>query len=107
VVLQTAFLSPPVAMSAYYLKQAVKEWSLATIYRGMADFMVIQCIAVALVLLFPAIAMWLPDWLEEQDRIQMRANPPTASEQERSHGDRDELEKGDTDEGEGGVKDAK
>jgi TRAP-type mannitol/chloroaromatic compound transport system permease large subunit len=107
VVLQTAFLSPPVAMSAYYLKQAVKEWSLATIYRGMADFMVIQCIAVALVLLFPAIAMWLPDWLEEQDRIQMRANPPTASEQEQSHGDRDELEKGDADEGDGGVKNAK
>ncbi len=94
-------------MSAYYLKQTVKEWSLATIYKGMADFMVIQCIAVALVLLFPAIAMWLPDWLEERDRIQMRANPPTASEQDRSHGDRDELEKGDADEGEAGVKDAK
>jgi len=57
VVLQTAFLSPPVAMSAYYLKQAVKEWSLATIYKGMADFMVIQCIAVALVIAFPALVM--------------------------------------------------
>ncbi len=45
VVLQTAFLSPPVAMSAYYLKQVVKEWSLSTIYRGMGDFMVIQVIA--------------------------------------------------------------
>ena len=42
VVLQTAFLSPPVAMSAYYLKQVVKEWNLRLIYRGMADFMVIQ-----------------------------------------------------------------
>jgi tripartite ATP-independent transporter DctM subunit len=64
VVLQTAFLSPPVAMSAYYLKQAVREWSLATIYRGMADFMVIQCICVALVLIFPQIAMWFPNWLQ-------------------------------------------
>jgi tripartite ATP-independent transporter DctM subunit len=62
VVLQTAFLSPPVAMSAYYLKQAVREWSLAMIYRGMADFMVIQVIVVALVLAFPQIAMWLPTW---------------------------------------------
>ena len=43
--LQTAYLSPPVAMSAYYLKQVVPKWSLGTIYRGMADFMVIQVIA--------------------------------------------------------------
>ena len=41
VVLQTAFLSPPVAMSAYYLKQVVKDWSLTTIYGGMFQFMVI------------------------------------------------------------------
>ena len=70
VVLQTAFLSPPVAMSAYYLKQAVKEWNLAMIYRGMADFMVIQCICVALVLAFPSIAMWLPNWNQERIRAQ-------------------------------------
>ena len=33
------------------------------IYRGMADFMVIQVIAVALVLVFPQIAMWFPNWM--------------------------------------------
>jgi TRAP-type mannitol/chloroaromatic compound transport system permease large subunit len=70
VVLQTAFLSPPVAMSAYYLKQVVKEWNLATIYRGMADFMVIQVICVALVLLLPSIAMWFPDWLQERAKAE-------------------------------------
>ena len=69
VVLQTAFLSPPVAMSAYYLKQAVKNWSLANIYRGMADFMVIQVICVILVVVFPQIAMWFPNWLTEGDRL--------------------------------------
>jgi tripartite ATP-independent transporter DctM subunit len=69
VVLQTAFLSPPVAMSAYYLKQVVKEWSLASIYRGMADFMVIQVMCVVLVLVFPQIAMWFPQWLEAGDRM--------------------------------------
>ena len=53
VVLQTAFLSPPVAMSAYYLKQVVKEWNLRLIYRGMADFMVLQVLCVALVLDLP------------------------------------------------------
>jgi tripartite ATP-independent transporter DctM subunit len=61
--LQTAYLSPPVAMSAYYLKQVVPQWSLATIYRGMADFMVIQVIALVLVILFPEIALWFPRWL--------------------------------------------
>jgi TRAP-type mannitol/chloroaromatic compound transport system permease large subunit len=73
VVLQTAFLSPPVAMSAYYLKQVVKNWSLADIYRGMADFMVIQVLCVALVLVFPKIAMWFPDWLEAGDRMAIPA----------------------------------
>jgi tripartite ATP-independent transporter DctM subunit len=63
--LQTAYLSPPVAMSAYYLKQVVPQWSLATIYRGMADFMVIQVIALALILMFPEIALWFPRWLFE------------------------------------------
>jgi len=75
VVLQTAFLSPPVAMSAYYLKQAVKEWSLRTIYRGMYEFMVIQVICVALVLIFPGIAMWFPNWLQEGDRMAVPAQP--------------------------------
>ncbi len=66
VVLQTAFLSPPVAMSAYYLKQVVKEWNLSTIYRGMMDFMVIQCICVVMVMVWPQIAMWFPKWLQER-----------------------------------------
>ncbi|HEU4369417.1 MAG TPA: TRAP transporter large permease subunit [Methylomirabilota bacterium] len=61
--LQTAYLSPPVAMSAYYLKQVVPQWSLATIYRGMAEFMVIQVVALALVMIFPEIALWFPRWL--------------------------------------------
>jgi TRAP-type mannitol/chloroaromatic compound transport system permease large subunit len=72
VVLQTAFLSPPVAMSAYYLKQVVKQWNLRLIYRGMADFMVIQCICVVLVLIFPSIAMWFPNWLQERRDAERR-----------------------------------
>jgi tripartite ATP-independent transporter DctM subunit len=64
--LQTAYLSPPVAMSAYYLKQVVPQWSLSTIYRGMADFMVLQVIALLAVMLFPEIALWFPRWLFDQ-----------------------------------------
>jgi len=68
VTLQTAFLSPPVAMSAYYLRQVVKAWSLATIYKGMFEFMVLQCIAIALIILFPAIATTFPEQLREEAR---------------------------------------
>lgn len=65
VVLQTAFLSPPVAMSAYYLKQVANEWSLGTIYKGMFQFMIIQIICIAAIVSFPSIATWLPSQLQE------------------------------------------
>jgi tripartite ATP-independent transporter DctM subunit len=68
VVLQTAFLSPPVAMSAYYLKQVVKDWSLATIYKGMFEFMALQVIAIALIIIFPQIATAFPEYLQAEAR---------------------------------------
>ncbi|MGF1501791.1 MAG: TRAP transporter large permease subunit [Paracoccaceae bacterium] len=58
--LQTAWLSPPVALSAYFLKGVVPQWSLGDIYLGMMQFMVIQLIGLALVFSFPEIALWLP-----------------------------------------------
>jgi tripartite ATP-independent transporter DctM subunit len=61
--LQTAFLSPPVAMSAYYLKSVMPQWELRTIYRGMAEFMLLQVLALVLVMIFPPIALWFPNWL--------------------------------------------
>ncbi len=61
--LQTAFLSPPVAMAAYYLKAVVPEWELRDIYRGMFDFMLLQLIGLVLVFFFPQIALWLPSVL--------------------------------------------
>ncbi len=61
--LQTAWLSPPVALSAYFLKGVVPEWDLKDIYVGMMQFMVIQLIGLALVLLFPQIALWLPTYI--------------------------------------------
>jgi tripartite ATP-independent transporter DctM subunit len=66
VTLQTAYLSPPVAMSAYYLKQVVKDWSLATIYKGMFEFMMLQCIAIALVVTFPWIATSFPEQVRRE-----------------------------------------
>jgi tripartite ATP-independent transporter DctM subunit len=68
VTLQTAYLSPPVAMSAYYLKQVVKDWSLLTIYKGMFEFMVLQCIAIAAVMFMPQIAIYLPEQLGKESQ---------------------------------------
>ena len=70
VTLQTAFLSPPVAMSAYYLKQVVKDWSLATIYGGMFQFMILQVICIGLLVAFPQIALWFPETLQAASRAQ-------------------------------------
>ena len=68
VTLQTAFLSPPVAMSAYYLRQVVKEWSLATIYKGMFEFMILQVIGISLLVIFPQIAIYFPTQLQAESR---------------------------------------
>jgi len=59
--LQTAWLSPPVALSAYFLKGVVPQWDLKDIYLGMMQFMVIQLIGLILIIIFPQIALWLPE----------------------------------------------
>ena len=62
--LQTAFLSPPVAMSAFYLKGvAPKHVTLNQIFAGMLPFMGIQIIAIILLYQFPGIGLWLPEVL--------------------------------------------
>ena len=61
--LQTAFLSPPVAMAAYYLKSVAPQWDLLKIYGGMFDFMMLQCVGLAIVFFVPEVALWLPSVL--------------------------------------------
>jgi TRAP-type mannitol/chloroaromatic compound transport system permease large subunit len=62
--LQTAFLSPPVAMAAFYLKGvAPPHVTLNQIFLGMMPFMAIQVVALVLLYVFPAIGMWLPSVL--------------------------------------------
>jgi tripartite ATP-independent transporter DctM subunit len=63
VCLQTAWLSPPVALSAYFLKGVVPQWELNDIYKGMAQFMILQLIGLGLLLAFPQLALWLPSVL--------------------------------------------
>lgn len=64
--LQTAWLSPPVALSAYFLKGVVPEWDLKDIYLGMMQFMVIQLVGLILIFIFPQIALWLPSYIYGQ-----------------------------------------
>jgi tripartite ATP-independent transporter DctM subunit len=63
VTLQTAWLSPPVALSAYFLKGVVPDWDLKAIYIGMMQFMVLQMLGLFVIIFFPAIVTWLPAYL--------------------------------------------
>lgn len=63
VCLQTAWLTPPVALSAYFLKGVMPHWQLKEIYIGMMHFLALQLIGLSLVLAFPQIALWLPSVL--------------------------------------------
>ena len=62
--LQTAFLSPPMAMAAFYLKGvAPKNVLLSQIFGGCMPFMYIVIICMTLIYMFPGIATWLPELL--------------------------------------------
>ncbi len=62
--LQTAFLSPPVAMAAFYLKGvSPPHVTLNQIFGGMLPFMGIQVIAIVMLYVFPEIGLWLPQLL--------------------------------------------
>jgi len=62
--LQTAFLSPPVAMAAFYLKGvSPPHVTLNQIFLGMLPFMGIQVLAIVLLYTWPQIGLWLPQLL--------------------------------------------
>jgi tripartite ATP-independent transporter DctM subunit len=62
--LQTSFLTPPMAMSAYYLKGVLKnQIELVDIFRGILPYLAIVIFSMVLLYQFPGIALWLPDYL--------------------------------------------
>jgi TRAP-type mannitol/chloroaromatic compound transport system permease large subunit len=62
--LQTSFLTPPMAMSAYYLKGiAPPHVRLVEIFKGVMPFLGLVFVAMVLLYLFPQIAFWLPDMI--------------------------------------------
>jgi TRAP-type mannitol/chloroaromatic compound transport system permease large subunit len=65
--LQAAFLSPPVAMSAFYLKAvAPKHVTLNQIFAGMMPYMIIVCICLVFMYIWPGMTLWLPEFLYGQ-----------------------------------------
>lgn len=64
VTLQTSWLTPPMALSAYFLKGVVPSWRMGDIYHGMAQFVVLQLIVVLLLVAFPELVLWLPETLD-------------------------------------------
>ena len=62
--LQTSFLTPPMAMSAYYLKGVLKnQIELLDIFKGLMPYLGIVILCMFLLYQFPGIALWLPDYL--------------------------------------------
>src|SRR5207244_12639124 len=62
--LRAAFLSPPVAMSAFYLKAvAPKHVTLSQIFAGMMPYMIIVCICLVFMYIWPGMTLWLPEFL--------------------------------------------
>ena len=62
IVIQTSYLTPPMAPAIFYLRGiSPPEIRLVHMYKGVAPFIALQVIALALVLAFPAIALWLPE----------------------------------------------
>ena len=62
--LQTSFLTPPMAMSAYYLKGVLKsQIELMEIFKGLMPYLAIVILCMILMYQFPGIALWFPDYL--------------------------------------------
>lgn len=60
VTLQSSWLTPPMALSSYFLKGVVPQWSMKDIYMGMVQFVVLQAIVIAILVEFPVLVTWLP-----------------------------------------------
>lgn len=62
--LQTSFLTPPMAMSAYYLKGVLRnQIELMEIFRGIIPYLGIVILCMVLMYIYPGIALWFPDYL--------------------------------------------
>lgn len=59
-VVELDMISPPVGMNVFVIKSTARDTSLMTIYRGVMPFGVTDLLRLGLLILIPALAMWLP-----------------------------------------------
>jgi TRAP-type mannitol/chloroaromatic compound transport system permease large subunit len=62
-VLQTSYLTPPFGYAIFYLQGAVSGLNLSEVYRGVVPFVGLQLLCVALIWIWPELALWLPSKL--------------------------------------------
>lgn len=63
IVLQTSYLTPPFGYAIFYLQGAVSGLNLSEVYKGVIPFVTLQIICVALIWIWPELALWLPSKL--------------------------------------------
>ena len=60
IVIELGLITPPIGMNVFVVKSVVKDVELWTIFVGVWPFVVAGLVALALVLAFPGLALWLP-----------------------------------------------
>lgn len=64
IMIQTSYLTPPMAPAVFYLRAvAPEEITIRDMYRGVVPFIALQCLTLAIVMMFPALVTWLPSQL--------------------------------------------
>jgi TRAP-type mannitol/chloroaromatic compound transport system permease large subunit len=62
--IQTSYMTPPMAPAIFYLKGiAPPEITTNEIFRGIIPYTLLRLVGIAIVIVFPSIALWLPDKL--------------------------------------------
>jgi TRAP-type C4-dicarboxylate transport system permease large subunit len=63
IVTELSYITPPVGLNAFVLKSVLKDVSLATIFRGLWAFLLVDVARVAIILAFPAIVLFIPSMM--------------------------------------------
>ena len=62
-VMEVGMITPPIGMNVFVIYGAAKDIALKTIFRGILPFFYADIVRIILIILFPALALWLPAYL--------------------------------------------
>jgi C4-dicarboxylate transporter, DctM subunit len=60
IIVETGQISPPFGLNLFIIRSVAPDVTLGTVFRGVVPFCIADCIKLALVIAFPALALWLP-----------------------------------------------